>query len=200
MYELLLAATLAQAGTTSSPSPARVVDALVRRVNEHDVEGALGMLTDDFEFRDTAGTFSIDREGTRSMLEWDVVVKARAEVEVLSEDGDSIEVRLTETNDFLAALGVDALSHRVRYVVDRASGDGEGLIQAIVLLEAERVGSRISGALEPAMEWARRERPEALSAVMADGSPVYTGESAPAWLELLAEARAAGVIAAGSRR
>lgn len=175
-------------GMAAGGSPADTVRKFVRLVSEHEVEVALEMLSADFEFRDPDGTFVIRRDSVRPILDWDVAVRGRAELEVLGEQPDSVTVELTETNDFLEALGVGPISHRVRYAIDGGS------IRRIVLLEAARVGRLTSEAMEPVLEWARRERPEEIAPLLHDGDPVYTGESAVRWLAILEDARAAGVL------
>lgn len=191
MWQFLLPTLLATLTPASNGPVLEDVEEFLRRVNEHDVEAAFAMLAPDFEFRDAGRTFSIGREGALPMLEWDAAVRARSRIDVLDEGGVSVEARLIERNAFLTALGIESLSHRVRYVA------GDGLIHGIVLLEAGGVMSRVSAALEPVLEWAEHERPEELSAVTAEGSPIYTGESASIWLEILAAAEAAGVIDEG---
>jgi len=196
MIQLLLPTLLATIPPAAG-SPFELVETFVRRVNEHDVEATLAMLAPDFEFHDADRTFVIRRGGVRPMIEWDAAVRARAEATLLQEDGERVEVRLVERNEFLTALDLGSLSHRVGYVVDAPSDREGGRIRRIVLLEADRVASRTAAALEPVVEWAGQQRPEELAALMVDGSPVYTGESAPGWLRLLAAARAAGVIETG---
>lgn len=188
MTTLSLATTLCMLGTISDGSPVEVVGELLRRINEHDVAAAYAMLTADFEFRDGDGTFVLHRQEARSMLEWDAAVRSRAEIAVLDVRPDSVTVQLTESNAFFDAIGVESISHRVTYVV------AGGSISAIVLHQAEAVGAKVEEALSPALEWARRERPDALAAVTTGGTPVYTGDSAVRWLALLDEARRAGAL------
>lgn len=183
----------AMALTCSRPAPETTVRRFLAASDSHDVEATLGLLDEDFEFRDRAGTFRVTRDRFRPLLEWDAAVDRRSSATVTAVRGDTVSVSYDETNDFLEMLRIGP----VRSQVDIVTRDGS--IRAIVLHSDSAFFSRFQTALAPVLKWAGRERPAVLERLLENGSIAYDGERGRLWLELLREAAAAGVIDAGPR-
>lgn len=178
----------------SGPSPEATVREFLAAADAHDVDAAWALLDEAFEFRDPEGTFRVGREGFRPLLEWDAAVDRRGTATITDVRGDTVPVVIEETNDFLAALGIGP----VRSEADVVARDGT--IRALVLSPNPAFFARVDSALEPVLEWAGRERPDELDRLLVNGSPVYDGERGRRWIELLEEARAAGVIGSPAPR
>lgn len=183
---LILLTTLA---ACRSGSPEAVVDRFIEAQNAHDLEAVLTLLTDDFVFRDPESTFEVSRSDVRPLFEWDAATRWQGEASIVRTDGDTIRVRLVETNQFLERLGLGPMSHDVTYVV------ADGRLRQIVASFDPALQQSVDSAVAPVLEWARETRPERLEGLIGpDGTIVYDGRSASGWLALLRDARQAGVI------
>lgn len=172
-----------------SVSPEAVVDRFVEAQNAHDLEGVLTLLADDFVFRDHESTFEVSRSDVRPLFEWDVATRWRGEASIVETVGDTVRIRLNETNEFLDRLGLGPMSHDVTFVVVN------GRIRQIVASFNPGLQQAVDSAVAPVLEWARETRAEELDGLIGpDGTIVYDGRSATGWLALLRDARRAGVI------
>lgn len=172
-----------------SGSPAAVVGSFVEAQNAHDLKGVLTLLADDFVFRNPESTFEISRTDVRPLFEWDVATRWRGEASVIRAVGDTVRVRLVETNQFLERLGLGPMSHDVTFVVV------DGRVREIVASFDSGLQQAVDSAVAPVLEWARETRPARLEGLIDhDGTIVYDGRSAAGWLLLLRDARRAGVI------
>lgn len=172
-----------------SGSPEAVVDRFIEAQNAHDLEGVLTLLAADFVFRDRASTFEVSRSDVRPLFEWDAATRWQGEVSVIRAAGDTVRVRLVETNQFLERLGLGPMSHDVTFVVT------DGRIREIVASFDSGLQQSVDSAVAPVLEWARETRPARLEGLIGpDGTIVYDGSSGAGWLALLRDARRAGVI------
>lgn len=169
-------------------SPEETVHRFFTAQRTHDVDAAMQLLHEDYRFRDRARTFSVPRSGVRPMLEWDAGVGWRGEAAVVETNSDTVRVRLRETNDFLELLKLGPLQSEVTFVVS------DGRIREAIVGSATELQRTVDAAVAPVLEWARETRPAKLRGLIEDGSIVYDGPSAGGWVQLLREAREAGVI------
>lgn len=165
-----------------------VIESFVEAQNAHDVERVLGMLDDDFVFRDREQTFEISLADIRPLFEWDAATHWRGAASDIETSGDTARVRLTETNEFLERLGLGPLSHDVTFVVE-----GERIREIVASFDAG-LQQAVDDAVAPIIEWARATRPASLEGLVGPDGIVYDGTSASGWLSLLREARRAGII------
>jgi len=180
---------LAAPAACRSGGPETVVAKFVAAQNAHDVERALGLLSDGFVFRDPESTFHVSRLAARPLFEWDAAARWRGEASIVGVAGETVRTHLVETNEFLEQLGLGPMSHDVTFVVS------DGRIREIVASFDPALQSAVDSAVAPVLVWARETRPRRLDGLVGpDGGIVYDGPSATGWLSLLREARAAGVI------
>lgn len=172
-----------------SGSPEEVVDRFMEAQNAHDIETVLTLLADDFVFRDRESTFEASRSEVRPLFEWDAATRWQGEASVIRTAGDTVRVRLVETNQFLERLGLGPMSHDVTFVV------ADGRIREVVASFDSGLQQSVDSAVAPVLEWARETRPARLEGLIGpDGTIVYDGRSASGWLALLRDARRVGVI------
>lgn len=185
---LLLVVPMTTAGCGAAPDvsdrPAEVVRAFLGSLDEHDVEGALALLDDDFVFRSGDGGFEAGKEAMPSMLGWDAAAGSEVEIRELSSSGDTVQVRLVERNQFTELLELEPWVVEATFVVR------EGLIveeaAREVALDRPPLTLRFERALEPVRRWAVEARPAEAAAVFEDGGVArYDGPTARRLLALI---------------
>lgn len=180
--------TLTSLAGCAHRGPEAIVEEFVRAQNTHDVERVLSLLDEDFVFRDPGRTFEVSRADVRPLFEWDAATRWRGEAGEIESSGDTVQVELTETNEFLERLGLGPLSHDVTFVVE-----GERIREIVASFDVA-LQQAVDAAVEPIVEWARATRPASLEGLVGPDGVVYDGTSASGWLSLLREARRAGII------
>lgn len=153
-------------------------------LRDHDADGAIALLSPDFEFRDEAGTFSAGRASMPAMLAWDFEAGSRLKIQALTEKADGVRARLRERNRFTDLLGLEPWDLQVRFVV------ADGRIREEVVDDRGPDGhsttERFGRAIRPVAQWAGRERPEEAAAVFEGDRPVrYDGPTARRLLRLV---------------
>jgi hypothetical protein len=155
------------------------VDCVVAAWNAHDAEAARRCYVEGAVSRNAHGVVPVDWELARGLRAFDRVARARFRAEVRSTDGGAVEYRLHETNDFLAALGLDGASAIWRYVVR------DGRIAEEDLMEADGT-FRIR--LRKLTAWGRSTKPQGWESVVdAEGSVRFDGTTAPVLIRLAKE-------------
>jgi len=118
-----------------------------------------------------------DREAERGYRAFDRVVRARFRYAVVSSTPDTVEIALTEDNDFLRAIGIPELRSRWSYVVR------EGRIQEEHHLN--QPDPAYVTALRDFRVWVRAARPvESARVLDARGYVVFDGRTASEVLSL----------------
>lgn len=160
-------------------------EAYMKAVNDHDIEKALTFLSENFKLTFTDYDFSIDKKGFVDVLGWDKGVNGRISWKGLEVEGYSIKGRFTEQNDFFRLIGIDGLQATMVYWFNTP-----GLIvkQAYTPLSGQP-SSREK--MQPAVEWAKKNRPEELKAIYPQGQMQYNQEMGERWVALLKEWKAA---------
>ena len=145
---------------------------------EHDAEGALGLLADDFRI-EFAGGPALDKEQAAQSLGWDFGTNGRADWSIVDETPGTIVVEGSETNDFLDLLEIREIPFRSVFHFDR-----NGLILRQEYA-ADWEGISVPDALQPAIDWASVNAPEDLERAYPEGRMVYTREAGERWVALL---------------
>jgi hypothetical protein len=170
-----------------SLSPTRKLDAYLAARHRGDLEEARSFLAPGcviwFDSREGPGT-PLDLQG--GAAEWDRELRASATHDALVVEGDHVSGLFTETNDFYTLLGIDAWKARITFWFDAS-----GLITA-ELYEAMPDNPDFDAHFLPALEWATRNRPEEVKALLPGDLLVRNGDTARRWRVLLQEWRASG--------
>jgi hypothetical protein len=162
-----------------------VVASLVEALNRHDVDAQFGHYASDMVYLDEGRRIAPDRDGERLDREFEAASDARWSYRVVGAGLDSLELILTEDMEFYRALGVGARSHRARYRFR------EGRIFEAEAREWFEAGRPYRGARDLFVEWLKRERPEAVAAVLGADGLRFDGRTAPHVLSLAREWRRA---------
>ena len=173
--------------------PRATLRSYLRHVNDHDVEGALAHLAEDFRLSFPNGP-ELDRSAMESAMGWDAGTEGRVDWESIeSEEPDEIAIRGQETNEFLRLLGIPPLPFRSHFRFDDAG---------LILRQRHAVewpDPPVEEALAPAVAWAEVNEPETLAEIYPDGHLVYSEAKGRRWLGLLRRWRdATGDRPAGS--
>lgn len=185
---LLCAAFTTGPGCASAPdageSPRAVVRAFLHSLDEHDAEGAMALLDEDFVFRSGEGGYEIRRNQMSDVLAWDAAADGTVEIEEMRAEGDTVRARLVERNQFTELLELEPWTVQATFVV-RDGRIVEELAEEVVG-EAASFNARFARALEPVIRWAEETRPEAASRVFTDGRVArFDGPTARRLLQLI---------------
>ena len=107
-------------------------------------------------------------------------MNARSAYSDIQIKGNIISTVLTEQNDFYKAIGVSERKYQLTFVYD-----DQGLIKEAVLEKSLSSSEAFDVALNPALEWARKERPGELAEIYPNNNFVYNTQTAKRWLRLL---------------
>ncbi len=158
----------------------------LRAIETHDVEAALALLSEDFQLVFVEHGVTLDKSAMVDVLGWDRAVNGSLAFADLQVSDRSVAGLFTERNDFLELIGIPHLQARVVYEL----GDG-GLIERQTYEPLPRQPS-IQAHLEPAIEWARANRPAALEEVYPGEQMSFDEASGRKWISLLEAWREAG--------
>ncbi len=157
--------------------------AYLEALNRHDVEAALSYLAEGFRIEFVGTEMSMDREQARNALEWDAGAGGSFKLAIDLLTGSSVQGLFTETNEFLRLVGIPELRSRNTFTFDE---EGRIVHQAYEMLPDQ---PSFLEAMEPAVAWAGRHRPEELAVIYPDGVMTYNREMAQRWVVLLREWR-----------
>jgi hypothetical protein len=154
--------------------------------NQHDSKAVLSFLAPDYEFKVANSTYKVAKKDISGLLEWDFATNAHTAYSDVEVKGNTISATLTEQNDFYKSIGISERKYRFTFIYDEA-----GLIKESILEQALSKTPSFDAALNPALDWARKERPQELSEIYPDGKFIYNRQMAKRWLALLRDWREA---------
>ncbi|HSR67805.1 MAG TPA: nuclear transport factor 2 family protein [Acidobacteriota bacterium] len=162
-----------------------IIERYRQAVNAHDMDRALACLAPDFQLHFVGSEYSLSKEALSKAMGWDAGADGQVEWEPVGSSGGSFSYEGQESNEFLRLLGIPHLKFQTTFSVN-----SQGLIekQRYQLLPDQPSSQE---AMKPAVEWARRHRPQELAEIYPDGQMVYSKEMARRWVALLKEWRAA---------
>ncbi len=171
-----LAGRLAARGAEASRS---AVGCVMAAWNAYDVEASRKCYAEAAVARNAHGVVPIDWDFERGLRSFDRVARSRFRAEVRGVDEDSVEYRLHETNDFIAALGLDGVTALWRYAVR------DGRITEEEHLEAD---GRFRTRLRRLADWGRTSHPAGWDSVVdAEGIVRFDGTTAATLIRLAKE-------------
>ena len=142
----------------------------------------MGFYAEDYVVESPDMGFRLNRQELGPIIDWDLAVHARFEVEDLEASGNTVQFTLLENNDFLELAGLPPFRLSCVCIVD----GGEIRSQEFRVLEGT---VDVGPAIAPAVEWAKEIYPELVEEIYPNEQLVYTAESARKWIELLREWR-----------
>lgn len=177
------------AGCASSPSPAEgdaleLVRAYEESANRGAAGEAAGHFSEDAVWTIDGQTVCTNRAEVRELLAYQVAIETRRELTALERTRAGVRARLTGTNAFHAALGFDAMSQEVRFVLR------DGRIRALSATSDPADRERLAGLLLPFLEWLGAAHPEEARVLMAADRLEDGTARGRRLLELVAEWRA----------
>ena len=166
---------------TAATGPKAAVDCVMAAWNAYDADAARKCYAEKPVARNAHGVVPIDWAFESRLRSFDRVARSRFRAEVRHAEGDAIEYRLHETNDFLAALGLDGVSALWRYTVR------DGRIEEEELLDSD---ASFRSRLRKLTEWGRTAKPAGWESVVdTDGVVRFDGETASRLIALAKEWR-----------
>jgi hypothetical protein len=170
----VLLSLLLSTGEVPAATPATAlqdaVDCVMAAWNAYDTHAARNCYAEKPVARNAHGVVPVDWASEGHLRAFDRAARSRFRAEVRRAEGDAIEYRLHETNDFLTALGLDGVSALWRYTVR------DGRIEEEELLDAD---ASFRSRLRKFMEWGRTARPAGWQSVVdSEGSVRFDGETA----------------------
>jgi hypothetical protein len=178
LLSLLLSTGEVPAAATASGLQA-AVDCVTAAWNAYDADAARKCYAEKPVARNAHGVVPIDWTSESGLRSFDRVARSRFRAEVRRAEGDAVEYRLHETNDFLAALGLDGVSALWRYTVR------DGRIAEEEILDAD---ASFRSRLRKFTEWGRTAKPAGWESVVdSEGVVRFDGETAPRLIALAKE-------------
>ena len=156
-------------------------EAYFDELNQHEIEKVLSFLSEDFELHFTEYDFKIDKKGLIDVLGWDKGVNGEVSYEKLITEGNSITGLFTERNDFLKLIGIEELKATISYRFDIS---GKIAKQTYTPLPGQ---PSFQEKMQPAIEWARTNRPDELNEIYPQNQIQFNQEMAERWVILLKE-------------
>jgi hypothetical protein len=169
------------------PAPAAAthpaVECVMAAWNAYDADAARKCYAEKPVARNAHGVVPIDWTFERGLRAFDRVARSRFRAEVRRTEGEAVEYRLHETNEFLTALGLESVTALWRYTVR------DGRIEEEDLLDAD---TAFRSRLRKLAEWGRTAKPAVWKLVVdAEGAIRFDGETAPHLIALAKEWSAA---------
>ena len=166
---------------TAAAGPKAAVDCVMAAWNAYDADAARQCYGEKPVARNAHGVVPVDWAFERGLRSFDRVARSRFRAEVRRAEGEAIEYRLHETNDFLAALGLDGVSALWRYTVR------DGRVEEEELLDAD---ASFRSRLRKFTEWGRTAKPAGWESVVdPEGIVRFDGETASRLIALAKEWR-----------
>jgi hypothetical protein len=157
-------------------------EAYRRAMNSHDLQAVLSFLAAEYEFKVANSNYKVAKKDITGQLEWDFAVNARSAYSDIQIKGNTISTVLTEQNDFYKAIGISERKYQLTFVYN-----DQGLIKEAILEKSLSSSEAFDSALNPALEWARKERPGELAEIYPNNNFVYNTQMAKRWLRLLSD-------------
>lgn len=155
-------------------------EAYRRAMNSRDLQAVLSCLAADYEFKVANSSYKVAKKDVVGQLEWDFAMNARSAYGDIQINGNTISTALREQNDFYKAIGVSERKFQFTFVYN-----DQGLIKEAILEKSLSSFEAFDAALNPALEWARKERPGELAEIYPNNNFVYNTQMAKRWLRLL---------------
>lgn len=169
-----------------APDLAARVNAYAQAYNSHDVEKIMSFYSDDIRFEAVGFFVKEGKEDVQNLTEYDAAVNIHMTISNIKVRGDTATFTLIESNDWFRLAGIEELIYEPNRVVFQ-----DGLIKEIRAEITPESAKTVGKAWQTIMQWASRERSEALAELMPGGKFMYTAESAQKWLKLLKDWREA---------
>lgn len=166
------------------PTLQRRVFEYERQVNAGNVDRALALFADDATVRAQGMHSLTGKDALRGLAEWDSVVHTRLTFYDMVTEGDTVLASAVESNDWLAALGIEEIFHPTTLVVFQ-----NGLITRFESETDSSDARAMHQSLDAVLQWALQERPHVVRTLVSDAGFRYNSESAGRWLQLLREWR-----------
>lgn len=152
--------------------------------NRHDIEKVMSLYTKDITFEIVGTWTKVGIEQVRKLAEWDAATNSHMIISDIEIHRDTVTFKLKEGNDWWRLAGIEDLYYEPCRMVFQ--GGKINQLKAEVTQESMKAFQEVWPAI---VQWASKERSEALSELMPEGEFVYSAESAKRWLALLREWR-----------
>lgn len=157
-----------------------VVENYEQAYNNHDLEKIMSFYADDAEF-EVVNIFSLSgKDQIRNLTEYDIALDIQMSIENIKIRGDSAIFELTERNDWLKAMEIEAAHYGPTILIFK-----DGLIEHLKATQIPQTEEAISSAIQAIMKWASANRPEQIAEMMPEGEFVYSADNAKKVIELI---------------
>lgn len=153
-----------------------------RRVNAGHADRVVELFADDATIERKDVLSLTGREALTDLARWDSVLHTRLRLTSIETEGDTVLADVAESNDWLAALGIEKIDYPTTFIIFR-----DGLIIRIEA-EADTAGANaIRRSFDALLEWAIVERPQTVRALAGKTGFRYDAENARRLLRLIEE-------------
>ena len=154
--------------------------------NRHDVEAAMSFYVEDARFELVGEWVKVGKETIRGELEeWDAVTNNHLTFYDIKVSPDRADFQAIERDDWSRELGIEEFHYDSCSMVFRG-----GLIAEVRAHAAAESEKAFAQKWQAFLDWASKERGDALARLMPGGEFIQRKEIVPAWLDLLREWRA----------
>ena len=150
--------------------------------NSHDLEKIMSFYADDIKFEVVDVVELSGKVEVKGLIEFEITLNNQLMFENIKVRGDSAICDLTENNDWLKAMDIEAAHYSPTIFIFK-----DGLIQQIKATEIPETMDAKSSAVKAIMEWASENKPEKLKEMMPEGKFVYNATNAKEIIDLIDE-------------
>jgi hypothetical protein len=168
--------------TSCAPTTARRVEAFQKAANSGDVEKLLSFYADDVRF-EIAGTPMVveGKEKLRKAIEEQFILNCHLTFTDTKVDGNTATYKVRERNDWLKAMGVDALD----YEYDQITFE-DGLIKKEIAKPTQKSAEIMAEFRKTFEKWASENRGQEWAKLKSEG---ITKENVNRWLAIIRQWR-----------
>jgi len=152
--------------------------------NAHDIEKLMIFYADDIVFEIVGVWVKRGKKAVRELAEWDRATNMRMTISNVKVSGDTVTLKLVETNDWWRLAGMGVVEYDPCVMVFR-----EGLISEMRTTMTRASLDAYARVWPSIIKWARDYRSEDLRELLPGGHFKYSGEHAQKWLALLRQWR-----------
>lgn len=170
---------------SQSETMKRRFEEYIAALNNHDREKAMAFLAADFQLHFIEYDVQMTKDQMADVMGWDKGVNGVVSYKNLVIEANSVTGLFAEKNDFFKLVGIDVFQAQITYTFNES---GMIVNQSYSPLPNQ---PSFQEKMQPAVAWARENRPDELDEIYDQNQMQFNVETAPRWVALLKEWRLA---------